>query len=308
MRHLLFESLSPSTRAAYNSGTNAFVNFCLQHHRFTQYQSILPATEETLMLFASYLSLKVSPPTIKVYLAAVRNLHLEAGYADEFDRFRLLPRLVRGIRRTLSQDRRPRLPITPQILLSFRKNLNMGWQDHRVLWSAMVVAFFAFLRSSELLALRKEDASILDSLHTIPTFGLRIRSSKTDPFRHSVTVRVAPSGNADLCPAQALLELTNQSYATHPTSPLLQWSDGSAITRQSLNNAIKWLARSVHLNDSHFSTHSFRIGAATAASAAGIPDYLIKTMGRWSSDAYQLYIRTPDSTLDAVSRSLANIE
>ena len=100
---------------------------------------------------------------------------------------------------------------------------------------------------------------------------------------------------------------TNQSYLTHPTSPLLQWSDGSVITRQSLNNAIKWLARSVQLNDSNFSTHSFRIGAATAASAAGIPDCLIKTMGRWSSDAYQIYIRTPDSMLDAVWRSLANV-
>eukprot|EP00741_Cyanophora_paradoxa_P018753 tig00021094_g18102.t1 len=37
--------------------------------------------------------------------------------------------------------------------------------------------------------------------------------------------------------------------------------------------------------------HSFRIGAATAAFEAGLPDYAIQLLGRWRSDAFQLYIR-----------------
>ena len=53
-----------------------------------------------------------------------------------------------------------------------------------------------------------------------------------------------------------------------------------------------------------YSSHSFCIGAATTAGARGVPDHLIKILGRWSSDAHQIYIRTPVSSIVQVSRQL----
>ena len=59
--------------------------------------------------------------------------------------------------------------------------------------------------------------------------------------------------------------------------------------------------------DAHaFSGHSLRIGAATTAAAAGLPDWLIKAMGRWKSDAYLRYVRTPVDQVLAVSGKLAS--
>ena len=41
----------------------------------------------------------------------------------------------------------------------------------------------------------------------------------------------------------------------------------------------------------NFSSHSFRIGAATVAGRNGIPDLLIQELGRWKGNAFQSYIR-----------------
>ena len=41
----------------------------------------------------------------------------------------------------------------------------------------------------------------------------------------------------------------------------------------------------------HFGAHSLRIGGATALFASGAGPLHIRTMGRWSSDCYRLYVR-----------------
>ena len=55
----------------------------------------------------------------------------------------------------------------------------------------------------------------------------------------------------------------------------------------------------------NFLSHSFRIGAITVAARNGIPDHLIQALGRWTSNAYQLYIRTPSEALASLSLQLS---
>ena len=60
-----------------------------------------------------------------------------------------------------------------------------------------------------------------------------------------------------------------------------------------------------NIDDSTYSGHSFRIGATSAAAAAGIPAYFIKMLGCWESEAYRLYIRTPRASLATISQLIA---
>ena len=60
------------------------------------------------------------------------------------------------------------------------------------------------------------------------------------------------------------------------------------------------------MNTQCYNTHSFRIGAATTARQANIPDAIIKMLGRWKSDAYQSYIKTPPQELSKLSKYLVS--
>jgi len=61
----------------------------------------------------------------------------------------------------------------------------------------------------------------------------------------------------------------------------------------------------IGIDDQKYSSHSFRIGAATTAACHGVQDSLIKTVGRWESVAYQLYVRTQQEQLVALASTLA---
>ncbi|XP_073240347.1 uncharacterized protein [Porites lutea] len=177
---------------------------------FSSDGDVLPASEGTLIYFASYLARTVWHSTIKLYLAAVHNLHMTAGYPDPLKGKLLLRKVLSGILRyqgNQGNQRARRLPVTPEVLLAIRPVLQT-WLSPR-------------------------DFSMIYLLRD--------------------STRVA------------------------------------GLPYQSLKG------------------HSFRIGAASVVAAAGLPDCLIKVLGRWSSDCYQLYIRTPQSTLESVAPRMAII-
>ena len=114
--------------------------------------SHLPAYEETISLFISYLGMKkVSYKTIKSHLAAVRHLHISSGLSF----VGVSPRshiLIRGIKRTQGDVMvKLRLPITPSILGSIKVSLASTPLDYnnRFYWAAMCLGYFGFLRCRE---------------------------------------------------------------------------------------------------------------------------------------------------------------
>ena len=57
--------------------------------------------------------------------------------------------------------------------------------------------------------------------------------------------------------------------------------------------------------EEHNETVGEELIAATCAGAANMPSWLIKTLGRWTSDCYQQYIKVPVVTLCHASKLLA---
>ena len=60
---------------------------------------------------------------------------------------------------------------------------------------------------------------------------------------------------------------------------------------EEIRDWVQKLMRAVGEEPSQFGAHSIRIGGATALFQAGADPCVIRTMGRWSSDCYRLYVR-----------------
>ncbi len=117
---------------------------------------------------------------------------------------------------------------------------------------------------------------------------VRIKASKTDPFRRGISVYIGRTEN-DLCPVAAALDYMVRRGASG--GPLFQFEDGRYLTRERFVAAVREALRTSGVDPSRYAGHSFRIGAATMAAQRGIQDSLIKALGRWESAAYTVYIR-----------------
>ena len=86
--------------------------------------------------------------------------------------------------------------------------------------------------------------------------------------------------------------------------PLFVQADNTMLTRAIFTSALKSILSELDLNAHLYNTHSFQFGAATAANKAGVSKLHIKALGRWQSDAYQRYIRTPPEQLANLSKQI----
>lgn len=195
-----------------------------------------------------------------------------------------------------------------KLLKESLRTASISSKDQIMLWAAFTTAFFGFLRASEFCSTAQGSFDPASTLMTRDItiresqISINIKTSKVDPFRVDQEITLAPSGTS-ICPVRALQK--HLPNCTSQNMPVCTFEDGGFLTRQLLSSTLQNLLSS-STEKSTFTSHSFRIGAATSAAAAGLPDWLIKTLGRWSSDCYQRYIRTPKYLICSVPRILAN--
>ena len=289
-------ALAESTWNTYRTRLRHYVRFCRQM-RF----AALPFNIDVVELFVTSLSFSVSTKTIKIYLSGIQTMAKLAGYRGVgLSDMPTLPYLIQGIRRIQgSRFRRPRR--SPMTFTHLRQLV--GWvrrshgeHDSCMLVAATTLAFFGLLRVSEYTSPTTSrydpEWHLLVSDVTVNAVRrlayVRIKASKTDPFRESAIVRVGVSGS-ELCPVSALVRYLR--VRRRGVGPLFVFRDGRFLTRRHMVSLIgSALGVGVNLN-----THSFRIGGASALANAGVPAYQIQLIGRWKSDAFLEYIRLSDS-------------
>jgi len=288
VRFLLHNAIAPSTRRNYDSARQSYESLCT-----IQKYKPYPASIESITHWLAELMHKVKPATAKAYLNSIRSYHLENGISTAILNDPRIDLVLRGGKRVHGEgERRIRLPLTYDILLRITRETRNDFDGLNVK-TALCVAFAGFLRSGEF---TWETWDATSSAHHLArqhvefingSVNLTLPASKTDPFRNGVVIHLAQT-TSPLCPVKALTRLF-QEYPRQKSEPLFTRTIGS-FNRVYIVDKIKELLLQAGISTFGFSGHSIRKGAAVTAAANGISKENIKLLGRWKSDAIDVYI------------------
>ena len=118
--------------------------------------------------------------------------------------------------------------------------------------------------------------------------SIHLKVSKTDQMAKGTFIHIEPT-NDGYCPIAAMkafLELRSKT-----SGPLFIHKNGRIMNRVQFQSVLNKCTSYLGWETSKFTTHSFRIGAATSAALKGVPDETIMLKGRWTSSAMHKYIR-----------------
>ena len=315
-----FEFVTPAklklTAAALKSKESSTLKTYVYHffkwknYAFDKGLGILPAKKEDFSEFIIDMTGVLSFPTIKNCSAAVQFFHKVFGFStfslDSCES--LIKDYVQKFSRKPCKVRDPFLLIHLAKIVDLYDFEKCSLYDLRSL-GVIIVAFFGFLRYSDLSVLRVQDV-----IFSNVKVELIIRRSKTDKSRLGQKVifdsesfpakflqtyfrRFRFSSFDPSCFVFMTVHVKSDKVVFYRSRKLL-YNSASRIFSEAISKA--------EIEDGNFSFHSLRIGGASEASRLGVSDFRISATGRWRSDKSRLlYQRDPSLGNDSVSMVLS---
>ena len=274
------------------SHLNAYLSFC-NNFNFRSF----PLNAIVVSRYVSYLAhVGRRFGTIQNHISSLKHFHQVYGFYAGWEQQYFFRLIIKGTKRYLGMHATRKQAITPLMLHRMAFFFDLRIPLHAAMWALFLVAFFSFLRNSNLVVKNMRSVSsvkVLRCSHLIlneNTAFLRILATKTIQFaQRSLNIPLPVIPGSILCPVAALhihLKL-NQVPASAPLFSVRS-SDSESVQAITYPQFSRFLARSLQAigaDPSEFSPHSFRRGGATFAFDCGLPAELIKLQGDWRSDA-----------------------
>jgi hypothetical protein len=271
----------------------------------------LPLNSRKVLIFIDYLARTrgLKGATVSSYLAGVRQMHIVHNMDPPEIRTGLVKLVLRGISNRDGISNREanykgRLPITTNVMLLLQKlilKLEMDPIDKAMVWAVATIAFAGAFRINELLCKREssfdpdfellaENVKLRTGAEGRKTIQITLKCPKECKNNVPTTVDIYQN-DGPLCPVAAL-ENWNRRALDSSKLPLFRFRNGTPLTGVKLNKILdKTLGVYTDKKIGKFTTHSFRIGLASELARLGCTDEEIKEAGRWSSRAFEHYIK-----------------
>ena len=293
------KGLAPSTLKSYDAAWNQYETFCSGAS-----VSPCPVNIAILCAFISerVLVKDIQFSSVSVLVAGVqfhaRCRDPSAGSLFSNPSVRLL---LNGIKRSRPARRDSRLPLSTVSLYSMVKLLRggrFGFFLDKMLEAVLLVAFFGFLRIGEFSAASrtfdpKRVLRIADVKFHASSLSIMLRMSKTDKDGIGSAVSIART-NTMFCPFASMSSYLAARTAMSADEPLFTTGANVPMTKAWFAARFRLLCLWCGLDARKYTPHSLRIGGTTAMANLVSPATL-KSMGRWSSSAFERYVRPSDA-------------
>lgn len=252
----------------------------------------MPIHSSELVLFIAFLKNRdYIASTISTYISAIGFVHKLKQMSDPTKEF-----VVEKILYSIHKDKKcdSRMPITSVKLAQLVKALNdtLSHDYDRILMTAMfTLAYHALLRIGEMAVSNKNFSNVIkrSQLHILDD-KLIIDFIN---FKHSngrkFQLEILPSADKTICSVLSMGKYL--SKRSQKEGPLFLTSIGEPVSRKYFHKILNGALNFCGLSKAFHKPHSFRMGFATDACAKGMSSDKIRSLGRWKSDAYKLYIR-----------------
>lgn len=290
-------ALADSTKRQYGYFEVYWVRFLLV---FQLLSFMLNPSEFVVLLYVAFLARSVQYAAVKHYLQGLQRFLRSQGWQGQFSQMWGLQQALTGLRRRAREVVR-KLPITPYVLMQVLAVLNLQCDLQFMVFVAMLVAFGAFLRKSNLCAASTSITHVQRSL---------LRSDVVvDMGRYCLVVTLRFMKNAQFGDAAHTVVVSGRPG--HPLDPVRWWcayvtrvpAPASAAAFGYISGGeyvplthavfVVWVKKLLHragIDPAGFAGHSFRRGAATYSFLVGLPELMIKELGAWRSQVYQVYM------------------
>jgi hypothetical protein len=281
-------SVEPSSVSAYSSAVKSYFDFCSAH------SFPFDPTPDTLSFYAVYTAHYLKPKSVQSYLSGICN-QLEPFFPEvrSHRRHWLVTKTLAGCRKMFPSAVSRKRPIARSELATIAQAYSSSTSFNDTLFLAILMTgFHGLLRLGELTwpdnkNLRDYRKVIMrSSVHVDPhSFRFTLPGHKADRLFEGSLVLIQSTTLDDdpWAPFTKYLSLRDQLFPFR--AELWLTEDGTIPTR----------AAFLHILHRHLSGNiggqSLRAGGATALAEAGIPSHMIQAIGRWSSEAFQIYIR-----------------
>lgn len=273
---LLNNSREVSTQSTYHWYQKQFVDFAEKLN--------LAWDEDTALLFITrWFCKKKSFSSCRMARFAVAALYLDNGITCLKESHRMKNLLKACEKFSVIPSRSSRDPFPVMLLHSLCHNKPSSWNEQLwVMYCALIsIGLRTMARGGELCCLKRSDIEFVAADKVIVTF----RRTKTKTFGRKVVIKAANKTSCTVKWLHKWLEISKDS----PCEWLFH-SGCQQLLIQDISSCVKLVAKEFQCKG-NFTSHSLRIGGATALTFAGYSKEQIQAIGGWNSDAIDRYMK-----------------